>query len=404
MANTLFLGSFVSELKTAFSKGENKDSVIGLDLGSSSLKIVQLKREGGRILLETYGEIALGPYGDRPRGDIVMLTNEQISKAIKDILEAARTTTKRVAIGIRSSSSLLRIIQLNGHLSEQEVKLAIPNESRRYIPVPIEEVSLDWWVLPAQSRSNERPYDSTRNAQTHDGSHNATNPVDPESKTNSPVGAPVIPDIEVMVAAVHRDTLSNYQESVVGASLSTVLLEIEIFSAIRSTFQNEISPVMMIDCGASSTRVVVAEHGIVKKFHVATRGGASLTTSIATSLNVPFEKAEEIKKEYGMNMPTQYEQAGANIHNFSDFLIQEIQSVLLSYEKKYNRPIEKVVLTGGVSTMHGFKEYLSDKLPFPVVAGDAFRKTQTPKFLEKMVAQAGPDFAVSIGLALKALE
>ena len=123
------------------------ESAVGIDIGSSFIKIVQLKKKGGRAILETYGELALGPYAGLVTGQITNLSGDKLAEALSDILKEAHVSTKSSAISIPFSASLISLIELP-KASENQLDTVIPLEARKYIPVPISEVSLDWWIVP----------------------------------------------------------------------------------------------------------------------------------------------------------------------------------------------------------------------------------------------------------------
>src|SRR6185437_14973534 len=123
-------------------------SVLGVDIGTSSIKVVQLRREKGRVILETYGAIALGPYAGVEIGRATSLPAEKITEALKDVIREANVTTTDAAISIPYSSSLVSIIKLPKEV-EKELATVMPIEARKYIPVTINEVKLDWFPLGA---------------------------------------------------------------------------------------------------------------------------------------------------------------------------------------------------------------------------------------------------------------
>src|ERR1017187_10004740 len=136
--------SFLSNLL-----GTNKNSsVLGLDIGSSSLKVVQLRREKGAAILETYGELSLGPYGGVEVGQATNLAAEKIAETLHDLLREANVTTTSAGVSIPFSRSLLTLVDLPRAKTSQEQKTIVELEARKYIPVPVSEVQLDWFVIP----------------------------------------------------------------------------------------------------------------------------------------------------------------------------------------------------------------------------------------------------------------
>ena len=181
---------------------KKEGSVLGVDIGSSSLKVVQLRKEKGQAVLETYGELALGPYGGGDIGQATNLSAEQLAEPLKDLLREAKVTTKSCGVSIPFARSLLTLVDLPYRSDAKEQKTVIELEARKYIPVPISEVQLDWFVVP-QAEAPDTP--------------------------------PALRKISVLLVAVHNDELKLLQGIVSGAGLSASFYEIEIFSTVRAT-------------------------------------------------------------------------------------------------------------------------------------------------------------------------
>jgi type IV pilus assembly protein PilM len=342
---------------------------VGVDIGSSAIKVVQLKKESGKIVLQTYGEVATGPYHDMKAGELPSLPTDELVEAIKDVLKESNANTTSAAFSLQASASLLFVVDLP-KLNDRETEKAIPIEARKYIPIPMSEVSLDWWRIPHQEYIEGED----------------------ESQKN-----------EALVVAIRKETIQQYNDIIKDVGLESGLLEVEVFSAIRSTFHHELQPVVLIDFGASSTRVAVVEYGVVKTFHTINRGSHYISQSLATSLDMSFEKAEALKKEVGMT-GTGNEAAAKVINTAVNYIFSEINGVLLQYEKEYHRSIGKMMLVGGGSRLNGFHEHASREFQFDVLYGDPFSKAQSPEFLENVLKDSGPEFAVALGLALKKLQ
>ena len=360
-------------------KGSSSESAVGIDIGSSMIKIVQIKKKEGRAALETYGAISLGPYADLEMGRVTNLQPEKIIEALKEVLKESNVTTKNSALAIPVVSSLIFTIELPSQIKESEIDAIVKTEARKYIPVPITEVSLDYFILPKKEPSFAE-------------SHNPDMPVVASER------------IEVLVVAIQNDAISKYRSIVSGSELETDFFEVEIFSSIRSNFEHELSPVLLIDFGASRTKLSIVEFGTIKSFHTVNRGGTDITDSIARSLNIPFTKAEELKREYGLYDNPVEKSLPDIIKLHTDYIIAETNDVLLGYEKKYGRTISKVILTGGGALMKGLKEIAANSFKAEVVVGKPFSKVGAPAFLDKVLEATGPEFAVAIGLALRKLQ
>ena len=363
----------LASLKNSFSSGGDKNQALGVDIGSSSIKVVQLKKKGGRAVLETYGVISLGPYGGTSVGALTSLKTEDIARALKDVMKESNVTTKSSILSIPSLASLIFLVTLPGTVKESELENIIPIEARKYIPVPILEVTLDWFVIPNEDemQENDSPSNIKRNR-------------------------------EVLVVAIHNETLTQYREILKQTGLESDAFEMEIFSNIRSTFNNELAPFLIVDFGASKTKVSIVESGVVKVFHVVNRGSHDISRNISQALGITFEEAEKLKRMVGLDASVNPE-AEKIIRLAVNYIFTDINSIVFAYQKKYNKNISKVFLSGGGSLLKGLLEAARENFRVEVFYSNPFSKTEAPAFLEPVLENSGPEFAVAVGLALRQL-
>jgi len=356
-----------------------ENSAIGIDIGTSAIKIVEIKRRGSKAMLETYGAIALGPYNDEDAGRVTNLPVPKIAEALKEVLKQSGVTKNEASFSIPVQSSLIFIVELPGTLKEGEISSVVFTEARKYIPVPITEVSLDYFMLPKREPSFV-------------DLNSGDLPAAPNEKIN------------VLVVATQNDVIARSRSIVSESKLTSSFFEIEIFSSIRANFEHELSPVLLIDFGASRTKLSVVEFGMVKSYHTIDRGGADITDSISKSLSIPFFEAEKMKKEYGLfGNPTEKNLADI-IRLHTDYIFSEANNAILGYEKKYNSTISKVILTGGGSLLKGLPEVAASNFKAEIQIGRPFSKVGAPEFLEKVLLATGPEFAIALGLALRKLQ
>lgn len=365
-------------LSAMFHSDKSSQSALGIDVGSSAIKVVQLKKKGGKAILETYGALSLGPYGNTDVGTVTNLGTDDIARALIDVMKESNVTTNSGVVAIPSSSSLIFTITLPGKVNEAELATIIPNEARKYIPVPISEVALDWFVIPQEVMSYE--------------------------ETTSEITTPdaLKPKVEVLVVAIHNDILSRYQEILTKTGIKSDSFEMEIFSNIRSSFNHDLAPVLLMDFGASKTKLSIVEAGVVRVFHIVNRGSQDITKNISQSLSIPFVEAEKLKRSVGLDSISN--QQVATIARLStDYILSDTNGIVLAYEKKYNKNISRVILTGGGSLLKGLLEVATANFNVEVAYGDPFSKTEAPVFLEGVLKINGPEFAVAVGLALRQL-
>jgi len=367
----------LSEGLAFFQKGATSDSVVGVDIGSSSIKVVQLKKKGGKALIETYGAIALGPYASLEVGQTTNLPVEQLAVAVRDVMRESGITTNSGAFSIPSSGSLIFLVELPGEVQESQLPTIIPTEARKYIPVPVSEVSLDWWVIP---KKDEISYDDMG--------------VETAKK----------PKVKVLVVAIQNDVISKYKDIVKRADTESGFYEIEVFSQIRATLGHDLSPVLLVDFGASKTKLTIIEYGVVRYFHIINRGSYDISSTLSKSLSVSFTKAEQLKREFGLYGSSTDKSITEIIKSSIDYILSETNNVVLNYERKYNKVISKIILSGGGALLKGLKESAVDNFRAEVVVGNPFSKVEAPAFLAPVLESVGPEFAVALGLALRKLQ
>jgi len=368
--------------------GKKSPSVIGIDIGSSSIKVVQLCKKGSQALLETYGELSLGPYAGVSVGQATNLPNEKVIEALHDLLveKEVNITTNLAGIAIPYSSSLMMVVEMP-LVSPKELESMIPIEARKYIPVPITEVALDWSVIPRDSiKPDPLPEDAS-----------VPIPLNTEAKK--------MKTQDVLLVAIHNETLSRYTNIAKKNILSTSFFEIEIFSTMRSVLDQTTAPVMIFDMGAATTKLFIVERGILRVSHTINRGSQNITSAISKSFGIEMDKAEVMKRQYGLldNTPD-----GVNVSKIItltlDFLFTEANRVIFSYEKKYNKNVSKVLMVGGGSSLKGLEPLAKKSFQTEALGGNPFSKVITPAFLDQVLKQSGPQFAVALGLALRRLQ
>lgn len=356
------LTSIFSQERAGPSRGE---VFIGVDIGSSAIKVIQLKNVRGVPTLDTYGELQLGPYEGIDIGRSTQLPVPRLVEALVDILREAGATGKRVAFTLSYNASFINVITIPTR-DEQKISAMLPVEARKYVPLALSRVTLDWVALSA-------------NEETH--------------------------ETKILLSAVYNEAVSRYESIMGGAALEVEASEIELFSSIRSAIDPKDGAVAVLDVGASSTRLYIVEKGFVQETHSVLMSGSDMTSAIARDLGVSFSQAEEMKRLYGL-IPS--EGADPRIEKALTRAmsrgLRELHMVMTQYEKDHAVLLEKVIVSGGGSLLIGLDAYLKEALQHPITFADPFSKVAYPAFLEDTLKQAGPSFAVSVGISLRAFE
>jgi type IV pilus assembly protein PilM len=356
------------------------DRVLGVDIGSSAIKAVQARKVQGRAVLETYGTLALGPYNDTDVGRTVQLPRDKVVAAMRDLFREAGVTTTECAMSLPIQTSLIAFIDMPD-LPERQLASMIPIEARKYIPVPIDEVSLDWMLLPYEAPAGESGDEDDN--KTREGGKR----------------------VGVMLVAIHNEALEQYRGIADDLKLNVRFLELETFSAIRSAITDQSgAPTLIFDMGAGATKFYLVESGAIRNSHSVNRGAQEITTALAVALGIPFSEAESLKRSVGLKEKLNNRPLTDFIPLPTEYMFSEASKVLLNYQKRYNKVVRQIILIGGGVLLPGFLEYTAKQLDAEIVLGEPFARFGASSYLEPLLKEAGPEFAVSAGLAIRALQ
>jgi type IV pilus assembly protein PilM len=307
------------------------------------------------------------------------LPTEKIAEALTDLCKESSVTSTKSAVAIPFTASLVSLIEMPTADPKQLAQM-IPIEARKYIPVPISEVLLDWSIIPKEGKLQSV-----------------------EDQKTEP-GAAKIEKTDVMIVAIHNDTVTKYQEICSKTNLNAAFYEIEMFSTIRALLDQNSKSVMIVDIGAGSTKLYIVERGVIKNSHLINRGSQEITTAVANTLGITFAEAETIKCSTDISSPQADQNIAGAMTNILDYIFAEANQVLLSYEKRYGRTVDRIVLTGGGAMLQGILPAAKRSFQIDVAVGEPFAKVEAPAFLQNVLKSTNPEFSVAVGAALRMLQ
>lgn len=372
---------------------------IGIDIGTSSIKVVELLREG-RITLTNYGVMDnLDFFGEIDNGSNIpagfRLSENYIVSVLKQLLDTTKIKTDKVVMSIPFFSSFLTVMEMP-KVSRKEIENAIPFQARSYIPVPISEVVLDWLIIPEFSIQN--PVTDAKISNIASSTANGGN-----GNIVSVIPDPIKKDkISILLIAVPKEIISKYQRIAKALNLKLVGLESESFSLARSLVGNDNGTVMLVDFGAMNTSLTIIDRGYVFMSHSADLSGKEITKMVARSLNVQLQRAEELKKSSGVSSVGYEKGLTQIISPFVEKLVNGIERMNGLFMRKEGRRIEKIVLTGGSSNLPGLSEYLSKSIGVEVIIGNPFNGVKCNPSLEPILRRdLSSSLAVATGLSMR---
>jgi len=355
----------IGKLAALFQFGNSavRGQVIGVDIGASAIKVVALHNVDGVPTLDTYGELQLGPYARGTIGEVVELPAERQKEALVDIMRESSMNGTHAAFSVPNRSSFLTTLTLDT-MSEADIQSRIPIEARKYVPIPTNEATLDWFVLNTNKEKT----------QTH-----------------------------ILLAAIFNEAFQESERVLEGAGLSTLVSELEPFGAVRGTIATKDASVALLDLGASSTKVYVVQDGMVQDVHILRLSGSELTRVFAETSGIEFGKAEELKRSIGITQNTDHKNAVTQMRVHLERGLREVGKRITDSEKESGKQVSHVYVLGGGAFLPGLIPFAQNILQRPMQFADPFSKVAYPAFLEDTLATAGPSFAVALGVALRGL-
>lgn len=361
--------------------GSKKLSYLGVDLGGSSIKLVELRNEGGRPRLVTYG------YVERAT-DIVKSDSKEMQKEViyilKELVKKSHASILKVISALPSFSVFSSIISLPA-MSKKDLVSAVRWEAKKFVPMPLEEMILDWEVLKEGQDAKKEGNKSLK---------------EKEEKPKDKKG-----NIRVLLTAAPKNLVMRYVDIFKEANLQLIGLETGAFALERSLIGHDLSPIMVIDIGSLATTIMVFSEGIPILNRSIDVGGETITNTIVNTLNIDPARAEQFKRDYGISLAGQEMEKTGQIPRAIEFVvnsvINEIRYVLNIYQNQEVKPIEKIILTGGSASLSNFTKYLEDIFSLKVFIGDPWARIIYPVELKPVLKELGPRFSVVCGLAMR---
>ena len=342
--------------------------MVGVDVGTSSIKIAELSRWGQGKTLENYGEIKSSslykePFRSVERGSY-LLSNYFVSRAVRAILDEAKISTKAVIFSIPDFSTFCVSIELPP-MSEKEIKEAVYFAAPQYIPLPITETTLDWKLIEGA-------------------------PGNKDSK------------LKIFLVAIPNQIIQDYQNVAKMAGLELYAVEAEAFSLARVLTKENKKCICLIDIGVQSTTINIVDRGNLKKSYSFDFSGGQLTYAVSSALGLGHTEAEELKNEQGL--VSSKKNITETLYLLIDPLLIKVKDILYDFYVKNGKEAEEIYLTGGTSALPGLQEYFKEVLKKNVEIPNCFSELLYPPIIGSTLEKMAPSFSVAVGAALGGLD
>lgn len=350
-----------------------KNHFVGIDFGTSAIKIVELQYKEQKACLENYGIIDMEWLAHERQDGKSTSYEQKINSALVVLIDKMNLKSGYVYVSIPGFSGLITIIELP-QMRDEELKRAIQFEAHKYIPSSLDEIAMSWEVI-----------------------HHAGSPANLET---SGVGGSE--KLKVLLVAAPKRDIERYERYVLGTSLGVSAIELETFSIARALIGEDQGNFFIIDIGSRATNLILVESGTVVINRNIDAGGNEITATICDSMNISKQRAEIFKKG---DKDILNSKESPLVVPVLEFISSESKRILGAYlEKNGGARIDGVILSGGTSKMKGIEEYFSNLLGIRVTTGNPWRRITAEGKASELVKDLGPSFSVAIGLALRGVE
>lgn len=350
-----------------FSLFKKSRSVVGLDIGSSAVKAVELKPAGKGYRVAAYGTEPIPPDSIV---DGAIIDSAAVAESIRRVFESKAFKTKEVAASLSGNAVIVKKITLPV-MTPTELDESIYWEAEQYIPFDIQDVNLDYQILDAGGG--------------------------PDSKGT----------MDVLLVAAKKEKIADYTGVIAQAGRTPVVVDVDAF-ALQNAYELNYGfepngVVVLLNAGASAININIIANGQSVFTRDISLGGNAYTEAVQRELNLPFDSAELLKKGAPVD--------GATFEDVVPVLRAMTENVLLEVQKTFDffkatastDQIGGIMLSGGASRVEGFAEALQERFNTPVEMFDPFRKVALDgkKFPADQRDSIAPTAAVAIGLAVR---
>jgi len=339
--------------------------VLGIDISSTTVKLLELSQSGDRYRVESYAVAPLPP-------EAVVEKNvnqvETVGGLIRELVSRSKTRAQHAVAAVAGSAVIIKTIPMPAGLSEEDLEAQLTVEADQYIPYPLEEVALDFEELgPVVGRDDQ---------------------------------------VNVLLAACRQETIESRVDAIEVAGLTPAIMDVEVFAmeralALLKTQMPMANPetIAMVDIGASMTTLSVYAGGESVYTREQLFGGKQLTDEIMNRYDLSFEEAGRAKKQGGL--PEDYE--SEVLEPFREAVVQQVsRSLQFFFSSSEYTELDCIVLCGGVAAIAGLAEIIEERLSTPAIVANPFADMSVGSRVNaQALAKDAPAMMVACGLAMR---
>ncbi len=344
------------------------DAILGVDIGTTSIKVAEIVRGRERLKLTNYGILETHAYLERFNEALqtssLKIGEETTADYLKLLLQRAGIRAKLAVAAVPAFLTFSTLIEVPA-MSEGEIKKFMDFQGKRYIPLPLSAVSIDWMKVGEKT--------------------------DSEGTVK----------YQILLVSIPNEQIENYQRIFRSAGLRLTGIETEGMSLARALGAAAEEVTLIVDIGSRSTSFSIAAKGHLKFSGQTDFSGGSLTQIVASGLNISQRRAEDLKKQRGLLGFGGEHELSTLMEPILDVIMNEARRVITNFETNYEEKVKAVILSGGGANMAGLADYWNKEFGLKVSKINPFSPIAYPDILSSIAKETGPLLSVAIGLALK---
>lgn len=336
----------------------NTTDFFGLDIGTSAIRVVQMK--GGRTkTLATYGSVDIDPKISKSDSNVDL---QKLGQAIKQVIAQSRISTSNVAVGIPSQRVFMTVVDID-RLNEKELDSSIRLQADSLIPTPLDESKIDWALLGASPKDQNK--------------------------------------VEVLLGSVSNAFVEKRLDLLESIGLNVVAFEPDSLAINRSLLTADTTaPQLLLDMGNEATDLVLSLNGAPRLIRSIPIGVESVIKAAMQNLGIDDKQANQFVFKFGLSKDKLEGQIYNAIFGTIDTLMGEIEKSIKFFQARYQGTnIERIIMTGGASTLPEFPLTVANKFSINVEIGNAWRNVVFPASQQNELLTVSNKFAVAAGLA-----
>ena len=345
-------------------------SYLGVDIGTTSVKVVEVKQGKQLPQLINYGFSEESRYLGRPSNAIqtsaLKIFDQEASEILMAVIRKMKPNTREVIASLPSFAAFMTVLSFP-EMTPGELSKSITYQAKQYIPLPLSEVAMEW--VKVGERVNDQGFKEQ----------------------------------QVLLISVPQENIKKYQQIFKMANLNLHWLELESMSLGRVLIGNDPTPTTVVDIGSRSTNIAFFENGQLRFNAQSDFGGASITQALTTSLNINPRRSEELKRERGIIGGGAEHELSTIMTPFLDAIINDVKKAEFDYTSQFAgiAKAERIILSGGGSNLLGVDRYFERELGVTTVKASPFVRFEYPPVIEPLVPQLNPLLSVSLGLGMR---